>query len=58
MYGLLDKEYVSVLVKGEKGGVMSNVRIKETEEAYYELHIDTDDANAFMIKSGDILEIL
>ena len=58
LYNLLDKEYVSVVVPGEKGGILGNVRIKETEEAYYELHIDTDDANAFMIKNGDILEIL
>ena len=58
LYGLEDKEYVSVLVPGEKGGILSNVRIKETEKAYYEMHIDTDDANAFLIKNGDIVEII
>lgn len=58
LYGLEDKEYVSVLVPGEKGGILSNVRIKETEKAYYEMHIDTDDANAFLIKNGDVVEII
>lgn len=57
-YGLQNKKYVSVLVPGEKGGILNNVRLKVTDEAYFELHLDTDDANAFMIKNGDIVDIL
>ena len=56
MYGLND--IVSVLVPGEKGGILSNVHLKISEQSYYELHLDTDDANAFLIKDGDILDIL
>ena len=26
--------------------------------SFFELHIDTDDANSFMIKQGDIVEII
>ena len=57
-YGLEGKEYVDVKVYGEKGGILSNVKIKESNEAYFELHIDTDDANAHLIKNGDIGEIV
>ena len=57
-YGLEGKEYVNVRISGEKGGVLANVKLKVSEEAYYELHIDTDDANAHLIKNGDIGEII
>lgn len=49
---------VNVLVHGEKGGVLSHVHLKHSKEAYFELHLDTDDANGFMLKQGDIVDIL
>ena len=58
MYGLEGKEVVDVKISGEKGGILSNVRLKVSEEAFFELHLDTDDANAHFIKNGDIGEIL
>lgn len=57
-YGLEGKDKVNVLVGGEKGGIMFNVDLKVSDEAYFEMHIDTDDANAFMLKQGDIVEII
>ncbi len=57
-YGLEGKEFVDVKINGEKGGILSNVKLKVSDEAYYELHIDTDDANAHLIKNGDIGEII
>jgi len=57
LYGL-NTEYVSVLIGGEKGGIISNVHLKVSDPAYYELHLDTDDANAFLLHNGDVLEIL
>lgn len=56
-YGLLNDTY-SIKVTGEKGGVFDNVTISESEKSYFELHIDTDDANAFLINSGDEVEII
>lgn len=56
MYGL--KDTVSVLVGGEKGGIISNVHLSVSDPAYYEMHLDTDDANAFLLKSGDVVEII
>lgn len=58
MYGLEGKDVVSVKIDGEKGGILTNVHLKVSEESYFELHLDTDDANAHLIKNGDIGEIL
>ena len=57
-YHLEGKNKVNVLVGGKKGGIMFNVDLKVSDEAYFEMHIDTDDANAFMLKQGDIVEII
>ena len=57
-YGLEGKEKVNVKLNGEKGGIITNVYLKVSDKAYFELHIDTDDANAHLIKNGDIGEIL
>ena len=57
-YGLEGIEKVNVKLNGEKGGIITNVYIKPSEEAFFELHLDTDDANAHLIKNGDIGEII
>ncbi len=51
-------EKVSVKIAGEKSGIINNVYLKDSEEAYFELHLDTDDANAHMLKQGDEVEII
>ncbi len=58
MYGLEGKEKVNVKISGEKGGIITNVYLKVSEDSYFELHLDTDDANAHLVKNGDIGEIL
>ena len=58
MYGLEGKDMVSVKIDSEKGGIINNVHLKVSDEAFFELHIDTDDANAHLIKNGDIGEII
>ena len=58
LYGLEGRDMVNVKFYGEKGGIITNVHLKVSTEAYFELHLDTDDANAHMIKNGDIGEIL
>lgn len=49
---------VKVKIFGEKSGIIEHVYLKETEEAYFELHLDTDDANAFLLNQDDIVEII
>lgn len=49
---------VSIKISGEKSGIINHVYLKDSEEAYFELHLDTDDANAFLIKQNDEVEII
>lgn len=56
--GLLDKKYVNVRLGNEKKSILENVYIKETPNGVFEMHIDTDDANANFVKTGDVGEIL
>ena len=37
---------------------MDNVIFRVSDDAYFEVHLDTDDANAFMLKNGDEVEII
>lgn len=58
MYDLEDVEEVKVELPGEKGGIIYNVKLRVSETSYYEMHLDTDDANAFLLKNGDIVKII
>lgn len=53
-----DGDCVSVKVVTQKGGVMDNVLIRVKENYVLEMHIDTDDANAFLLNTGDFVEII
>ena len=58
MYGLTGKEYVDVLVGGEKQAILKDVSIRVSDPAYYEMHIDTDEANAAKIATGNTVTII
>lgn len=49
---------VSLKINGEKGGILEHVYLKDSKEAYFEVHLDTDDANAFLLKNNDEVEII
>ena len=57
-YGLEGVKKVKVKVDGEKGGILNNVHLKIIEPSLLEMHIDTDEGNAFGVKTGDELEII
>lgn len=57
-YGLTDGEVVSFILNGEKGGTINNVHIKTDAHFRLELHIDLDDANAHLAKTGDEGELI
>ena len=57
-YNLEGIDIVKVKINGPKGGIIENVYLKDSEEAYFELHLDTDDANAHLLKQGDEVEII
>lgn len=56
--GLENIKEVSIKIPGIKGGIINHVQLKESDEAYFEIHLDTDDANAFLLKNDDEVEIL
>ena len=57
-YNLENTQKVKIKVEGEKAGILENVYIRVNENFKFELHLDTDDGNAFNVKTGDELEII
>jgi len=57
-FGVEDGQEVRVKVGGPRGGIMERVFIRVRDDFALEMHIDTDDANAFGVTTGDQLEIL
>lgn len=51
-YNLEPNKKYRVKVLGEKGGILDNVSIKVKDSYYFEMHVDTDDANAHLIVNG------
>ncbi len=51
-YGVVDNQKVQIKVMGDKSGIM-DAFVKVSKNAYCELHIDTDDANAFLLNDND-----
>lgn len=56
-YDLKEGDRVKAFIKGEKGGVLENIKVRRDETCIWEIHLDTDDANAFFIKNKDIVNI-
>lgn len=50
--GLKHEDMVHLIVDNDKGGVM-DAFVKVSSNGFYEIHIDKDDANCFMLKTGD-----
>ncbi len=51
--GVKDGDYVSVSLDNERGTTFNRVKIRVDKSFTLEMHIDTDEANAAEIKSGD-----
>ncbi len=51
-------DVVSLKVDGIKGGIIGNVELKIADKAFFEVHLDTDEANAFNLKNNQELEII
>lgn len=56
--GLQNIDKISVQVGNIKSAILNDVYIKETPNGVLELHLDTDDANANFLKTGDIAKLL
>lgn len=53
---LKNDDLVKLIINNDKGGEMEAF-IKIKSNGFFEIHIDRDDANAFLLKTGDEVEI-
>ena len=56
--GVRDGDIVSVKADNERGTIFNQVKIRVNESFTLEMHIDTDEANASKIKTGDSVTII
>lgn len=56
--GVHDGDIVSVKVDNERGTVFNHVQIRVDDSFTLEMHIDTDEANAAKIATGDTVRIM
>ncbi|WP_017193548.1 phosphate propanoyltransferase [Vaccinium witches'-broom phytoplasma] len=57
-YGIVDKEMVNVKIDGIKPGILEDVLCRVHKDYRLECHLDTDDASAFLLKSGDSVTLI
>lgn len=57
-YGVVDNDLVDVNIENSKPTTFYNVQVRVHESFTPEMHIDTDDANACAIKTGDYVKII
>ena len=56
-YGVEDKQIVQVKIDGDKSGVV-DAEIKVSENGFLEMHVDTDDGNAFLLEDNDKVRLI
>jgi len=56
--GVKDQETVQVQFGGERGGTFDNFIIRVKDEWVPEIHLDTDEANALGVRSGDFATLI
>lgn len=57
-YSLKDGDHVRVVVPGVRGGIFDQVLIRVSPNYALDMHIDTDEGNAFSLANGMQLEVL
>lgn len=57
-FGLTDGQAVRVRVEGPSGLTFDNVVVRVNDRYALDFHLDTDDANAAGLQTGDLVEIL
>ncbi|WP_088228523.1 phosphate propanoyltransferase [Desulfosporosinus sp. FKB] len=57
-YSLKDGDHVRVVVPGVRGGIFDQVLIRVSPNYSLDMHIDTDEGNAFSLANGMQLEVL
>ncbi|MFA9465576.1 MAG: phosphate propanoyltransferase [Velocimicrobium sp.] len=57
-FGVTQGQQVKIDVLGPKAGIMEKVTVRIDKNYRLDLHIDTDDANAFLIRQGEKLRLI
>lgn len=57
-FGLSDGDTVRVQIGGGKPGILDGVLVRAGDKYELDLHLDTDDANAFQLKQGQLVTVL
>ena len=55
--GLKNHQKVRIKMTKEKSGIL-DAYVKVSDNGFFELHVDRDDANAFLLNSGDEVEMV
>ncbi|MGE4320186.1 MAG: phosphate propanoyltransferase [Acholeplasmataceae bacterium] len=57
-FGVVNGQKVSLKVSGEKPGILDNVLCRVSPKYALDCHLDTDDGSAFMLSTGDEVELV
>jgi putative phosphotransacetylase len=57
-WGIRDKQLLKVRIGGERGLIFDRVIARVSHQYALDMHIDTDEANAAGVKTGDMAEIV
>jgi putative phosphotransacetylase len=57
-FGVVDRQMVSLKVGGIKAGILDNVLCRVHPSFRLDCHLDTDDGSAFMLNTGDFVELV
>lgn len=57
-WGIADKQQLTVKVEGERSLIFEKVIARVSDQYALDMHIDTDEANAAGVKTGDVAVIL
>lgn len=57
-FGLKDGDHAQIRIDGIKPGILGNVLVRAGKAHALDLHIDTDDGNAFLLQQGQMVTVL
>ena len=57
-FGVSNGDIVSILVEGEKPGLLGNVLCRVSKSYALDCHLDTDDGSAFMLNTGNLATLV
>lgn len=57
-FGVKDRDVVAIRVGGIKAGILENVLCRVHPQFRLDCHLDTDDGAAFMLNTGDLVELI